>query len=518
MCINKLRIINKGYRPFDFRTSQFIDVNCGHCIQCQSSRQSAFAYRLQQEVFSHDCIPFFVTLTYSPLFLPMLYYYNDDFELKSISVWNRQHVQRFNKVLRRQLEYYFGIVNAFKYLCCCERGTDRIYLSDSGRYRVAQQLPHFHLMYVLYNPDSFKPIRELPDGYIKFLYDHRKEHLGVNLRSFFHYLIQSRWYYGNVKDLEVTRDVASCTRYVSMYCTKNINENLFDIPINRIHSLKDFDFEMRSVKRQISAIKLSHLKPLCSQSSNLGFDSSKTQFYADTISDNKLVPLVGTIRSNNIPLPFYYFNKIGKFTFKIPENCTYSYHDGIRNHKCVHVPFYRRVLDWDNIRGAFVDVRKKVYTSTFYTNIGNKIRDKLFYNKIDRQVKSLVCMLRNKDYFSNLYDKFLSLDKEVFNGFSYLFYPRDSIKDSLSWLSSHVKVLPRLLKEFSHLDRVSLFSISGDYKHIDILLKTFSLCRTTHSYLNQVTYRELFKKRLTGVALKDPQLLLPHFININTSF
>lgn len=518
MCINKRHIINKGYRPYDFRTTQYIDVNCNHCIQCQSARQASFAFRLQQEVFSNDCICFFVTLTYSNLFLPRLFYFNDDLDLKSISVWNRQHVQRFNKILRRQLEYYFGLDGAFKYLCCCERGTDRLYISDSGTYRVATKRPHYHLMYVLYNPDSFQPIRELPDGYIKFLYDHRKEHLGVNIRSFFHYLIQSRWYYGNVKDLEVTRDIASCTRYVAQYCTKNINENLFDIPIKSIHSLKDFDFEMRSVKRKVSAVKFSHLKPLCSQSSNLGFDSSKVDYYADTLSDNKLVPLVGTVRSSNIPLPFYYFSKIGKITFRIPENCTYSYFDGIRNHKCIHLPFYRKVLDWDNIRGAFVELRKKVYTSTFYTNIGNKIRDKLFYNKIDRQVKSLVCMLKNSDYFFNLYDKYLNLDPSVSNGFSYFLFSRELINDSLSWLSSHLNVLPRLLKEYSHLDRMSLFSLSGDYKYIDVLLKTFSLCRTTHSYLNQMTYRDLFKKRLTGVALKDPQLLLPHFININTSF
>ena len=85
MCINKYRIRNKAYRPLDFKTSAYIDVNCNQCIQCQSNRSAAFAYRVQREVHDNpDNLPIFVTFTYSDKYLPTLTYFDEDFILKTL--------------------------------------------------------------------------------------------------------------------------------------------------------------------------------------------------------------------------------------------------------------------------------------------------------------------------------------------------------------------------------------------------------------------------------------------------
>ena len=590
MCINKYHILNKGYRPLDIKTSQFIDVNCGHCIQCQSNRQAGYAYRLQREVFDNPgCMPFFVTFTYSPYYRPVLEYFDDDMNVKSLSVWNRQHLIRMNKVLRRQMEYYFGVHNAFKYLACCERGSNDEYIDDHGRRRIAQACPHIHAMYVVYNIDSLKPIRPLPDRFGEFVF---QRNCGFNARSFFHYLLDSRWKYGMIKDLEVTRDVAACTRYVAQYCAKNINENVFDIPLSKIYRLIDRDFadryenfkntcldrinapfyydrsrqsfasslrghslfrisdeslsasvlsylkrsrqplrslmmfnssgvnarrqgQISLLKRHPGPIFFTHLTPRSSQSINIGYSDTpdNNSDLVAKLSSGSLVTLVGTNNASNIPLPFYYYKKLCKSSCIVPDYYRYENYDGRRFHISTAVPQYRKVQCWNNVDGCYIDVRKKVYTMSWFTRIGEYVRHKQYRSKLIRTTKSLRCMLQNRSYFDDLLSKFRSLDKTVQVGMSFLVLSDDLIDRSFTWLSSHIDDLP--LKRYFHLSYQELVHLPPDMKYLDCLIKTFSLCRITFSYINQITYRKLFKAKLGRIGLQDPELLLPHFINVN---
>lgn len=587
MCINKRHIINKGFRPLDPKTTQYIDVNCGHCLQCESERSAAYAYRMQVEVNSHpDCMPFYVTFSYAPYYLPILEYFDDNHEIKSLSVWNRQHITRLNKVLRRQLEYYYGYTCAFKTLCCCERGSDREYIDDFGRYRVATERPHYHCMYVLYNVSTLVPIRDLPPAFYDFV---KKNNCGVNIRSFFHYLLASRWKYGNILDLEVTRSVSTCTRYIAQYCTKNINENVFNIPLSSIYRYIDNDYndrykifqsrylarinafgwmdnqfrskakslrylslyrcssENRSwifgyLKRnkkpfkslmsfcvakhwqgQISLcrkapapIRFCHLTPRSTQSINLGFPDSPSFLHkaVDILASGQTVTLSGSKKASKIPFPFYYYKKICKQSGIVKDNIFYPTYDGKRSHIQFSESYLRPVQDWNNVDGCFLDFRKKVYTLSWFTRIGQYVRFKTYRNKIHRTVSSLKCMLFNKDYFYNLISEFNSLDTSVQNGMTNLVFDASFIDRSYSWLSTKLDELPILLKKYFHFDYKELSCLSGDFKYLDCLIKTFSLCRTTFSYLNQLKYRELFKKQLGRKGLQDPELLIPHFINV----
>ena len=198
MCLNPLRILNKGYRPLDLRTSAYIDVDCGKCEMCRLNRSAGYAFRMQSEIFDkdNDCLSFFVTLTYSPDWLPILYYYDDEYNVKSVKVWNKLHVRRMHKRVRRKLQYYYGIdKDSFKFLCACERGSNRQYIDDYGHYRVAQEMPHYHLMYILYHCKSVVNIKPLPDKFYSWC---KRTNHQVHFSAFFQYLLDTEWFYGHV--------------------------------------------------------------------------------------------------------------------------------------------------------------------------------------------------------------------------------------------------------------------------------------------------------------------------------
>lgn len=577
MCINQRQIINKGYRPLDIKTSQYINCKCGHCIQCQSERSAAYAYRVQREVNDHPgCLPFYVTFTYAEKWLPYLEYFDEDGNLKSLSVWNRQHVIRLNKVLRRQINYYYGVTSdAFKFLSCCERGSDREYTDDYGHYRVATERPHIHNMYVVYNVNTLKPIRPLPDAFLAWV---KKNNCGLNFRSFFMYLLDTRWIYGHVEDLQVTRSVSTCSRYIATYCTKNINENLSNIPLSKIYRLIDpeysdrylffkdlyldrinafgfmdnhfktqcksfwsmshnpkhtsipqkrfFDFKVTRkfsgcgklslMRYKPAAIKFSHLNPLTTQSNNVGYlDTPENNWdLVHKMVSGKLVTLAGSKKASTIPLPYYYYKKLCKASGQCLDYIWVPYHDGISWRQKFTEPIIRKVQDWNNVDGCFIDFRKKVYTLSWYTKIGEYVRHKFYRSKLNRTVHSLRCMLSNSGYFDILYNDFLALDKKVREGMSFLVCGPDAIYSARQWLSAHLDRLPSLLKQYFHLDRIQLKNLSYEFKQLDVLLKTFSLCRTTFSYKNQIAYRKQFKDGLTRKGLQDPELLIPHFINV----
>lgn len=92
----------------------YIAVPCGHCAVCQVSKQIQFANRLMLEQYAAELrgtpLSYFVTLTYSPHFLPK----------KGV---NKRDVQLFLKRLRITLERKFNIP-PFRYCVFSEYGKD----------------------------------------------------------------------------------------------------------------------------------------------------------------------------------------------------------------------------------------------------------------------------------------------------------------------------------------------------------------------------------------------------------
>lgn len=97
----------------------YMEVPCGHCECCQSSKMNAFVHRCLLETASYDCLPIFLTLTYNNENLP---------KDGKVSV---RDVQLFLKRLRINLERH-GYAKRIRYVVASEYG-------KLGR-------PHYHLI------------------------------------------------------------------------------------------------------------------------------------------------------------------------------------------------------------------------------------------------------------------------------------------------------------------------------------------------------------------------------------
>lgn len=179
----------------------------------------------------------------------------NEYELHNISsVWNKLHIQKFFKSLRERLHYEYGTRclglkrlvtidgrrriseewksyqsqkrNFLRYLVVCERGSDNLYMSDSGRVRRATSRPHYHV--IIFIQDAF-----FSNDYVKSL-------------------VKDIWKYGNCKNLVIGDDVYSQKKYGRTegksieYVTKYVAKDINDITENIIYRNHDDFLRYRS--------------------------------------------------------------------------------------------------------------------------------------------------------------------------------------------------------------------------------------------------------------------------------
>lgn len=155
----------------------YLLVPCGHCDCCNKVRLDSIAHRCVLETMAYNSLPWFVTLTYAPKYLPP----------DGVSV---RHVQLFLKRLRINL-FRHGYLEIIRYFCSAE-------YSPSGR-------AHYHL--IIWNIHPKKDFR-----YYRLLY-----------------LIEKSWSFGFVYNEIVSpkykrKAVGSpqkCFEYVSKYINKD---------------------------------------------------------------------------------------------------------------------------------------------------------------------------------------------------------------------------------------------------------------------------------------------------------
>lgn len=212
MCTSPLSFdVSKRLRYFDKKGAipTYIDVPCGHCYDCVSSRRNGFYLRTRQEYY--DCVNAggkvaFLTFTYSDDNIPrMNYVYNSDsltidkqltqstdFDLYC---FNRNHLKRFFNSLRKFYERK-GFVNSLRYIVTSEYGADTRYT----------QRPHYHALLFL-NSDlcSYYDNFNLFSSESRFLSD-----------------IRCYWHYGFVSPskMGLFLDNDFCCSYIAKYIGK----------------------------------------------------------------------------------------------------------------------------------------------------------------------------------------------------------------------------------------------------------------------------------------------------------
>lgn len=538
-CYNSTRLVNKGYRPWEPSTSQYIDCSCGRCDGCRLLRQSSIAYRLQVEyLFNPGVVCFFITLSYSPKYLPLLSYLDKNGDVRTISVWNRQHVQRYNKRLRRKLQYYYGVDdNAFRYFVCCERGSDDLYFSDSGKVRRATLRPHYHGEYMVRNADSLQPIRSLPRLFYAWCASENKP---VTFVSFMLWLFDKEWFYGNTKDLTVTRDISSCINYVSKYVTKDPREYLNYIQPEDIVDLYDYEYNERYNSAQSrfldrinageyylatqypSPISFASLLPRYMSSINLGADLLRDLSPEDL--ENRILGKVPTLltsagKPQNVPFPQYYINKLCRESYQVPYDESFYSSDGIYYNASpfskvrVAVPDVVISRTWNNVDGLTYNYAPKVYTRTRYSDFGLRIRDLRFDLKVQYFVDEIQKFFSIPDYFAKLKGIFKSGRFSVLDSLCQFDCPYLPSVDYLRSFS--VDSISSAVRVYLHSDFRMQSHLTGVLYHVSNLLKTIRLCNTVMNFVTNAVVKLLYKKRLGAVALQDPELLLSHFISLN---
>lgn len=133
MCTRPLTIYNNS----DYINPRALDVKrlvpCGHCLQCQQTKQSEYAIRGYYEY--KECLDtggyvYWDSLTYRPSKLP---------HRLGFPCFNKKHVQNFLKRLRKDLSDNHDLVDCFRYLVVSEYG------DKEGR-------PHYHIMFFVHDP------------------------------------------------------------------------------------------------------------------------------------------------------------------------------------------------------------------------------------------------------------------------------------------------------------------------------------------------------------------------------
>ena len=389
MCYNKIRVKNPNFKKDDPRSKRWLMLPCGQCEECRQLLTSAYAFRAQQETINCELLHglvYFNTFTYNDDFLPRL-------RTKKcfISTWNKQHIQKFIKRLRRFFEYYFHINSKLiRYMITCERGSDRVYKDDHGRIRKATKRPHYHSIFWLYNADiEFTPFKTkkgdlvtLPDwcnGLVK-------------LSDVFPLVFKHCWSdpdtyksYGNIDDELVARTPALATKYITKYITKQLHDETFKLSLqNIIYHEQDIDKK--------------DFQPFTLMSKGLG--SSYIPVFEELTGEKKVVYQSSESHTSEIGLPRYYIKRIckrvlptftKKYTKVVNENWTAQ--DGYTPSKYIVFSDYElRDGYW------FHDGRKypiEYKTKSFDTEVGEQVKSRRFELSCDKFYDNIIKLVNN---------------------------------------------------------------------------------------------------------------------------
>lgn len=537
MCIKPLSILNKAYKPYNIYTPKYIDVPCGHCWQCKLKRVNELSFRLLVDVLNYNSFNLFVTLTYDDEHLPYLFYKKDD-EIKRLSVWNRSHVQKYFKNIRRQLQYYFGIdKDSFKYYCTCERGHNNTYVDKKGQIRVGTNRPHYHIIFILLLPSESLPVRNLPSKYLSFA---RLNNFGNNLSYFFRWLLHDKWFYGFVDDKGLTRDVVSAIRYVTKYVCKDLGEELFNIDISDCMYLHDPSYNTSvhdwysslipsdkgfiyngvvycASKRFPLPVKFTSLLPRPFGSSNIGMsfvDNLDVEDLVSYLSGDKQVTLPFNKSSQLVNLPSYYFRRLCKSVlFHKSSNPYYRFYYDEFNNFHTNVLFKSVKLSdvWDNCNFHHGKLVNYYPSEVFLSDFGKSIFRFRFKNFVHDVKVSIENVISNSKFYCDMFNSYCLLPSSSRLSCDSIL-TSESISNAISSIEVNSVSFREVVKTIN-IPYYNIFSLNDPrIKNLCIIYYLIKICRYYVAHLQHLSFEKGYVNKIGSVATDNSDLFINHYI------
>lgn len=548
MCINPRRILNKGYRDTSFHSPRYIDVPCCHCWQCKLNRINDVTFRIIQDVCKYDCPSCFVTLSYSDLFLPRLVYADSEGFGHEISCWNREHIKRFLKRIRRKLHYYFGITSqSFKYFLSCERGGHDSYISDSGQLRVGTDRPHYHLFMYLLCDVNLQSCRSLPPDFLES--DFALESTSI-LESFWHYLINKEWFYGNVDLKYLYRDMVSSVKYVCKYICKDITEPLFNIHPKSVITLLDPEFDIASdlwfiqllpasefdegaftwegnwyqvrpgFRRYPNGISFSSLLPRCMGSTGIGMSFVEDKSFdelCEFLTGKRKVTLPSVNSSTLINLPAYY-NRVLTHSSRVVPSDKYYLRTKVypkATKACWLLNTRKRNVRfvWDNINGLHATSSISQVTESFTSDLGKYVQRYKFKNYVSNVKTSVLHYLSDSSFVLDTLRWYRSLPAEFHTDYydTVVSVCGPHFWDSFSTSPQYI-TFKRVAQVLINASSEKFIQSDSELFGLSCLINLVQLCQFRLSTLVHLANDKVFSDSFYSACSDNPDLFLTHSI------
>lgn len=484
--------------PLTLRTNRngksFNDVPCGKCDSCRNQKVDDYVARSYFDYINNNKNAYFATLTYDNHNLPLVEYIDklevssspfdvspderDEytsssfykstyiqnlyaFQTKSISCWNKLHVQKFLKTLNEKVQYnvitsHYGIPKykhgylnpdyrnkrielgrPFRYLLTSERGKSDIY-QFHGRSRRGTSRPHYHLILILTNNYSSTNLDILQ-------------------------LIKENWLYGLSYNVHIDRTVPQSINYVCKYVVKDKNELILKKPLV---------YPSESYKQPFTLISNNY------GSSLFNYISDVNSFFHYLVNGIQIPTKDNQVR--NINLPLYYSKKLlYDKVHLVPSD--------------LHDSFYVK----STIFVRYFDGKSWVKEYSFIGDDSVQHIDTLELNTLGLEIKSLQHQ-RFVKYQFNLYNKFKNfiylypkIPSYLFNLINdddyYYFLEQEYniVKHSPSFNDSKLPTYNLINDFFSQFKTFSEFHNSNLYDNHIINFDKLEFALTEHGHLSK---------------------------------
>lgn len=476
MCLSTIHIANPTHRFQEGVTKHWLDVPCGHCLECRTQKQDEWLTRSLSEFdyyknAIHGSV-WFPTLTYNNENLP---FYTSPLTNYKIPCFDRQHIRTFMRKLRIYLQRAHYDSTNIKYLVCSEYGTKR------GR-------SHYHML--LFLPFKISQYR---------------------LQGF----LNRAWIYGftsfSRKGGQILTDKAI------KYCTKYVTK---DMSFYQKYNVVDYLKQLKSLDEVEEIKNFRRILPFHLQSVGFGLPLLSSCFDGDSLSqqflDNKIsFSHLGDSTSGYYPYPDYIKNKV----LKTSKN-------GITEPTVYSIPYYEHKFNKsvENL-STLVDkcktycymssVSKDIFPLVGFKNYkefcdfiskslhGHTSIEVALYGIVYRNVGLLVNDKFSKDLPVNAFPVFDKLDLNFYLETSFEHYLIQKLLDNDTYFVKG-NLLPDRLKDFLpeywKIHSKTLLNSFGDFKF-------FELCLTTINKFFSVYSKRKFQannyKNLKNKEIKD---------------